>query len=77
MPCPHGCGGHWTHPQAERDHVIDAEGEPDPAGEPEPVRKQGNAAQADRIGAEFIRQALVNWGFASGEQGRGSTPTAE
>ncbi|MFD2398539.1 hypothetical protein ACFSVJ_19735 [Prauserella oleivorans] len=32
MPCPHGCGGHWTHPQAERDHVIDAEGEPDPRG---------------------------------------------
>ncbi|PXY31052.1 hypothetical protein BAY60_01120 [Prauserella muralis] len=60
MPCPHGCGDHWKHPHAERDRVV--EQRPD-AETGSPERVAGNAAEANRIGADFIRDALENWGF--------------
>ena len=58
MPCPEGCGGAWTHPRAERDRVV-GERQASPA----PACGQGNTEQANRIGAEFIRDALEGWGF--------------
>lgn len=63
MPCPHGCGEHWKHPQAERDRVVE---QPDTT----PDRVRGNADEANSIGAEFIKGALRNWGFLDGEQDR-------
>ncbi|MEY7972708.1 hypothetical protein AB8O38_11985 [Saccharomonospora xinjiangensis] len=56
LPCPSGCGEHWKHPSAERDRVVDWGGDA-------PVRREGNVAEANRIGADFIRQALQLWGF--------------
>ncbi len=56
MPCPNGCGGHWTHPHAERERVVE---QPDDR----PARARGNADEANGIGADFIRDALQNWGF--------------
>jgi hypothetical protein len=61
LPCPAGCGGHWKYPSAEQDRVIEQLGEV-------PERPKGNTAAANRIGAEFIREALERWGFNSGVQ---------
>lgn len=55
MPCPNGCGGHWHHPAAERDRVIE---QPDDL----PVRG-GQRSETNAIGAEFIVQALEGWGI--------------
>jgi hypothetical protein len=56
MPCPHGCSGHWRHPAAERDRVVN---QPDDL----PQRVSGHADEANKIGADFIRAALKRWGF--------------
>ncbi|SFP27080.1 hypothetical protein SAMN05421810_10287 [Amycolatopsis arida] len=56
LPCPNGCGGHWTHPAAERDRVVDP---PDDR----PTRVAGNADAANRLGADFIAGALRYWGI--------------
>lgn len=56
MPCPNGCGEYWKHPHAERDRVVE---QPDDS----PARAEGNTGEANRIGADFIRNALENWGF--------------
>ncbi|MEU6643150.1 hypothetical protein ABZ863_11425 [Saccharomonospora sp. NPDC046836] len=63
MPCPNGCGESWKHPHAERDRVVEL---PDDT----PDRVTGNAGEANRIGADFIRRALQNWGFLGTEQDR-------
>ncbi len=56
MPCPRGCGGHWRHPHAERDKVIE---QPDDR----PTRVRGHADEAQEIGGDFIRDALRDGGF--------------
>jgi hypothetical protein len=56
VPCPAGCGGHWKHPRAESFRVIDG-------SDAVPARPEGNVAQTNRIGADFIRAALERWGF--------------
>lgn len=56
MDCPNGCNGHWKHPHAERDRVVD---QPDDR----PHRVRGQVDESQEIGAEFIRAALKNWGF--------------
>lgn len=59
MPCPAGCGEHWKHPLAEWDRVVAEAAESD-----DPIaRREGNVAAANRIGADFIREALRHWGF--------------
>lgn len=55
VPCPNGCGGHWKHPHAERDRVVE---QPDDR----PTRVRGWADEANEIGADFIRKTLKNWG---------------
>ncbi|WP_019814652.1 hypothetical protein [Saccharomonospora saliphila] len=76
MDCPAGCGGHWKHPHAERARVVETSGT---TAHPEAVATAhaeglaveaggpvgGNAAAANRIGAEFIRDALERWGFST------------
>ncbi len=57
MACPNGCSGHWKHPHAERDRVI--EQQPDDR----PQRVRGWADESQEIGAGFIQAALRNWGF--------------
>ncbi|MBA0126466.1 hypothetical protein H0B56_13025 [Haloechinothrix sp. YIM 98757] len=56
-PCPRGCGGHWTHPAAEQDRVIE---QPDELPD---RRHEGNVAEANRIGGDFIVAALERWGI--------------
>ncbi|WP_024875303.1 hypothetical protein [Saccharomonospora piscinae] len=66
MPCPAGCGEHWTHPAQEGDRVVQ---EPDDA----PACPEGNVAAANRIGADFIRSALEHWGYyPNGDHPKGS-----
>jgi hypothetical protein len=54
VPCPRGCGEHWTHPRAEEHRVVDS---------PEATRVAGNTDEANRIGGAFIRGALEHGGY--------------
>ncbi|TQJ05431.1 hypothetical protein FB471_5261 [Amycolatopsis cihanbeyliensis] len=56
VPCTRDCGGHWQHPHAEGDRVID---QPDDR----PTRVRGHADEAQEIGGDFIRAALDHGGF--------------
>ncbi|MEU3272847.1 hypothetical protein ABZ639_18565 [Saccharomonospora sp. NPDC006951] len=74
MPCPNGCGGEWRYPEAERERVVERQdsgpghdGEGEPGDNDTPDRVAGNTDQANRIGADFIRGALRNWGFLEGK----------
>ncbi|OLT46526.1 hypothetical protein BJF85_16795 [Saccharomonospora sp. CUA-673] len=58
MDCPNGCGASWKHPHAERHRVVD---QPDDR----PARVRGRVDESQEIGADFIRQALANWGFSN------------
>ena len=62
MPCPAGCGDYWKHPRAEQDRVVAETDETT-------VCHEGNVAAANRIGADFIREALQRWGFYPPEHG--------
>lgn len=53
MPCPSGCGGHWKHPAAEQDRVVESSGNAMPA-----TRVRGLADESQEIGAEFITRFL-------------------
>lgn len=68
LPCPEGCGGAWKHPEAEHDRVVDS---PEPGGDGQAVLRRGNTGEANRIGADFVREALESWGFLD-ERGRRS-----
>jgi hypothetical protein len=61
VPCPAGCGAYWKHPCSENDRVVDGRDEL-------PARQEGNVAQANRIGADFIRNALELWGFTQDDR---------
>lgn len=56
MSCPNGCGEYWKHPHAEQDRVIE---QPDDT----PARARGLADESQEIGADFIRNALNQWGL--------------
>jgi hypothetical protein len=53
-PCPNGCGGHWQHPAAERDRVVEQ-------ADDLPVRG-GAIAEANAHGGDFIVAALEAMG---------------
>ncbi|RSN65401.1 hypothetical protein DMH01_03220 [Amycolatopsis sp. WAC 04182] len=53
MDCPNGCSGHWKHPVAEQDRVIETESTTMPS-----TRVRGHADEAQEIGGEFITAFL-------------------